>query len=144
MKAYNSGNLQVDAIIPYIDPSKLEPTTANGWTVGGEDLAISDDGIYLVSVSTSSNGNYFGSPVIMTFQRMVLAPDLNPDVWILNSVSSCPQQKGILTSPMVLSYTGTGNYAKGTNTGSWTAIGLNYSSGLSKKTINHVAYKKIA
>ena len=130
--------------ILHTDPSKLEPTAANGWTVGGEDLAISDNGIYLVSVSTASDSNYFGSPVIMTFQRMVLAPDLNPDVWILNSVSSCPQQKGILTSPMVLSYAGTGNCAKGTNTGSWTAIGLNYSSGLSKKTINHVAYKKIA
>ncbi len=50
-----------------IDPSKLEPTTANGWTVGDKNLALSSDGIYLVSINNSRigiiiiNSNMFGS-----------------------------------------------------------------------------------
>ncbi len=53
-KVYNSGGLQYDGTIPYIETSKLEPTTANGWTVGDKNLGISQHGIYIVTVKISS------------------------------------------------------------------------------------------
>ncbi len=34
-----------------IDPTKLEPTTANGWTVGSINLGFSEEGIYMVSIN---------------------------------------------------------------------------------------------
>lgn len=33
------------------DPTKLSPTTANGWTVGGDKLALPEAGIYLLSIN---------------------------------------------------------------------------------------------
>ena len=56
-KVYNSGKLEKDAKILYLETSKLEPTTANGWTIGGNDLIIASDGVYLVSVTNSSSSD---------------------------------------------------------------------------------------
>ena len=38
----------------YTDPTKLEPTTANGWTVGTSTLKLPSAGMYLVSINSMS------------------------------------------------------------------------------------------
>ena len=37
-----------------IDPTTLEPTTANGWTVGSDTLTLPSVGVYLISIDSSS------------------------------------------------------------------------------------------
>lgn len=59
-KVYNSGGLQYDGTIPYIETSKLEPTTANGWTVGNNKVKLSGNGVYLVSIN-------YGIPTILVY-----------------------------------------------------------------------------
>ncbi len=59
-KVYNSGDLQYDGTIPYIETSKLEPTTANGWTVGNNKVKLSGNGVYLVSIN-------YGIPTILVY-----------------------------------------------------------------------------
>lgn len=69
-KVYNSGNLQVDGTIPFIETSKLSPTTENGWTVGDTHLELpAGKGVYLVSINNNApgilvmNGNGIGGTV---------------------------------------------------------------------------------
>lgn len=46
------------------DNSALTPSTANGWTVGGDNLKIAESGIYLVSINV---GSYFLNAGILVY-----------------------------------------------------------------------------
>lgn len=135
MKAYNSGNLQVDAIIPYIDPSILDPTTANGWTVGDKNLALSMDGIFLVSVTTLNGeiSQYGGMPFIMFLRSIELLGIKN-----YYGVGLTGDNASAVSRPIVVIYTGFEQNGK--RTGSWSAKKLDNSN----SDIVSVAYKKIA
>lgn len=54
-----------------VDASKLEPTSANGWTIGGTEVDLPDDGVYLINVTSATSpaaGDWF-SPGICVFNK---------------------------------------------------------------------------
>ena len=138
-KVYNSRNLQHDGIIPYIETSKLEPTTANGWTVGDKKLAIPGDGVYLLSIATSGDsdiGVYGGMPFIMILRGVdALGIKNYIGVGITTNTSLA------IGSPTLVTYMGLEK--DGVISGSWSAKRLNASSP-SSIDIGSVAYKKLA
>ena len=74
IKVYNSGNLQVDGVVPYIESNKLAPTTANGWTVGDKSLSLpSSYGLYLLSISTTGAPKPFFGLVIYNSDNQYFA-----------------------------------------------------------------------
>ena len=137
-KVYNSGNLQHDGIIPYIETSKLEPTTANGWKVGGKNLAIPGDGVYLLSIATSGDsdiGVYGGMPFIMILRGVdALGIKNYVGVGITTDTSLA------VGDPTLVTYMGLEK--DGVISGSWSAKRLNAS--FPSIDIGSVAYKKLA
>ena len=104
-----------------VDPSKLEPTTANGWTVGDKKLAISSDGIYLVSVNNSEAG------------IMIVSSSTTVNMLTRGGVA------------FVYSYSHQAFYVKYSQAGDSLMTWLAYKcSDDSKVEIDSVAYKKIA
>lgn len=54
----STDGVNITAKIPCIEVGKLEPSTANGWTIGGNKLIIPGDGVYLLSIKISDNQNF--------------------------------------------------------------------------------------
>lgn len=72
LRVYNSGNLQYEQRLAdgvstplAVNMSKLEPTTANGWTVGDKNLGMSGNGIYLVSVMADGGNSPIGIGILI-------------------------------------------------------------------------------
>ncbi len=118
-----------------VDTSKLEPTTANGWTVGDKNLALSMDGIFLVSVTTLNGeiSQYGGMSFIMFLRSIELLGIKN-----YYGVGLTGDNASAVSRPIVVIYTGFEQNGK--RTGSWSAKKLDNSN----SDIVSVAYKKIA
>lgn len=136
-KVYNSGGLQYDGTIPYIETSKLEPTTANGWTVGDKKLAIPGDGVYLLSIASGDSdiGVFGGMPFIMILRGVdALGIKNYVGVGITTDTSLA------VGDPTLVTYMGLEK--DGVISGSWSAKRLNAS--FPSIDIGSVAYKKLA
>lgn len=136
-KVYNSGGLQYDGTIPYIETSKLEPTTANGWTVGDKKLAIPGDGVYLLSIANGDSdvGVFGGMPFIMILRGVdALGIKNYVGVGITTDTSLA------IGSPTLVTYKGLEK--DGVISGNWSAERLNAS--FPSIDIGSVAYKKLA
>lgn len=121
-----------------VDTSKLEPTTANGWTVGDKKLAIPGDGVYLLSIATSGDsdiGVYGGMPFIMIL-RGVDALGIKNYI----GVGITTDTSLVVGSPTLVTYMGLEK--DGVISGSWSAKRLNAS--FPSIDIGSVAYKKLA
>ena len=120
-----------------VDSAKLEPTTANGWTIGGNDLIIASDGVYLVSVTNSSSSDmatYGSSPSIMIVRGATILGYTNyVGITLVRGNSST------LGTNQLVCY----NHIAG-RSANWYALDIVKDSMPKEVTIGKVAYKKIA
>ncbi len=136
-KVYNSGKLEKDAKILYLETSKLEPTTANGWTIGGNDLIIASDGVYLVSVTNSSSSDmatYGSSPSIMIVRGATILGYTN-----YSGITLVRGNSSTAGTNQLVYY----NHIAG-RSANWNALSITGNSMPTEATIGQVAYKKIA
>lgn len=102
------------------DPTKLEPTTANGWTVGDSHLTLPGAGVYLVSINGSDIG-------ILIFHKV--SPSI---LWATTSfVVPSPKTVGVCMVGRYLSYP--------SGVGLWQAAETNDN----QPDVTSVAYKKL-
>ena len=101
------------------DPTKLEPTTANGWTIGGSNLFIPENGIYLANINNAVYG------------ILVISYDVGGIAF--NACATALNQNSTKNISYIGSMVGSNKAA------TW---GLGSTSG--SETVNTVAYKKLA
>lgn len=88
VRAYSNKNLAVEQKALLINPVELEVSTANGWTIGGTDLARPVDGVYVLTAKT---GLGWLQPVGFSFGRYGIATQaglLNVSIQYINSWSA--------------------------------------------------------
>lgn len=133
-KVYNSGNLQIDGVIPYIESHKLVPTLENGFTIGDNKLSVPSDGVYLVSVNNSTPQIIVIATIATTsYTSQVGATTVPYGVPLLQGADN--------TNPATLSYIK--NKASSEGSERWRYY-ITSSSGITMERPSVVAYKKIA
>lgn len=136
-KVYNSGNSQVDGTIPFIETSKLKPTTANGWTVGDATLKMNKTGVFLVAVARNGEDINIGVPGIM-----ILRDDTVLGIHNFNGVCLTNDNHTLMGNPCFIEYRGTISDNNGASSGAWK---LRKVTGTTETTEpKAVAYKQIA
>lgn len=88
VRAYSNKDLAVEQKALLINPVELEVSTANGWTIGGTDLARPVDGVYVLTAKT---GLGWLQPVGFSFGRYGIATQaglLNVSIQYINSWSA--------------------------------------------------------
>ena len=122
-----------------VDTLKLEPTTANGWTIGSaaSDFALSDpNGVYLVKIKDGTNG-WSGAGILISSYSNTFVNGK----FYYGSATVQGEQYAYIVSLLLVYVVNTGNLL----TANWSALKMTTDGNVLANTSTlQIAYKKIA